>query len=173
MLKLWPKMFTSKGVYRRKTWEACLLFREVMELGGLEELEAFWACADRASVCANGEHDVAGKLDLGCRRHGCIEHEQSSGKERTLSTDAPSDRIGQDWKQWQKGENPGRRAGAKWSRTLVCLLHLKEPLCGRLLVSFVHLLVRMEDNGELPVPLPDFLVRGCLWKVEDGTVLER
>ena len=31
----------------------------------------------------------------------------------------------------------------------------------------------MEDNGELPVPFSDFLVRCCLWKVEDRAVLER
>ena len=94
-------------------------------------------------------------------------------KERAASTNVPSDRIGQDWKPWQKVEDPEKRAGAKWSRTLIRLLHLEEPLCGRLLASFVDLLVRMEDNGELPVPFADFLLRGRLWKVEDGTALGR
>ena len=56
-------------MYRRKTREACLFFRDVFEFGGLEELEAFWACADRASVCANADNDVVGKRDLGCHRH--------------------------------------------------------------------------------------------------------
>ena len=56
-------------VGEQRLWEAYLFFCDVFEFGRLEELEAFWACADRVSVCANADNDMAGKRDLGRHRH--------------------------------------------------------------------------------------------------------